>query len=88
MIQKYENARGKMVNVRCQLDTFQIKWVNRLINTVDGTWKIIPQFYTDKYGKASLLFKMNLGNLQNLQAMALPIFYRNMLETWINNGGG
>ena len=93
MVQNYENGGLKMVYVRCQLETFQSKWVNRLINTEDGTWKITPQFCIDKYVNVFFFFfffffllKMNLGNLRNLQV--LSIFYRNMSETWVKHGGG
>ena len=88
MIQNYENGGEKMVDVRCQLETVQIKWVNRLMTSEEATWKIISRFCIDKYGKDFSLFKMNLGQVQNLQTIALPTFYRNMLETWVKRGGG
>ena len=57
MIQNYENGGVKMVNVRCHHETVQIKWVNRLMTSEEATWKIISQFYIDKYGKDFLFFQ-------------------------------
>lgn len=88
MIQSYENGGVKMIDVRSQLETFQIKWVQRLISPDDASRKSIPRFHFDKYGKNFCIFKMNLGQVRNLRSIALPIFYRNILETWVNNGGG
>ena len=58
----------------------QVIWGNQLI----------------KHKNRSLLYKhwindniiYNLGQEQNLQTIALPTFYRNMLETWVEHGGG
>ena len=50
MIQSYENGGVKMIDVRSQLETFQIKWVQRLISSDDASWKSIPHFHYDKYG--------------------------------------
>ena len=52
------------------------------------SWKIIPTYYFDKYGKHFLLFKMNTGVVKNLAEIKLPHFYRSLLETWLNAGGG
>ena len=77
-----------MADVRNQLKTFQIKWVNRLISDEEMNWKILPKFHFNKYGKNFLLFNMNWGNIKELKFVQLPSFYRNILETWINAGGG
>ena len=88
MIQQYDKGGIKMIDIKTQLETFQIKWINRLITGENATWKIIPRYYTDKYGMNLLLFKMNLGHTRNLRQVALPHFYLNMVETWRSNGGG
>lgn len=88
MKQPYENGGLKMVDVKQQLEIFRIKWVNRLITSENASWKIIPSFYFDKYGKEFLIFKMNIGNLRNLQSLDIPVFYQNILETWVTSGGG
>ena len=31
---------------------------------------------------------MNIGHTRNLRQVVMPPFYQNMLETWVNNGGG
>ena len=76
-----------MPDIKSQFQTLQIKWVNRLISDDDMNWKIIPKHIFDRYGKNFLLFKMNIGNMKNLE-IKLPPFYRSLLETWINAGGG
>ena len=77
-----------MPDIKSQLQTLQIKWINRLISKEDMSWKIIPTYYFDKYGKNFLLFKMNTGVVKNLAEIKLPHFYRSLLETWLNAGGG
>ena len=64
-MQNYENGGLNMVDLKTQLQTFQIKWVNRLISQDDMNWKIIPKFYFSKYGKNFALFNMNFGCVRN-----------------------
>ena len=64
-----------MVDINAQLQTFRIKWVNRLISNTDMNWKIIPKFHFDKYGKNFSLFKMNFGDVKNLKEIKLPVFF-------------
>ena len=66
MMQPYENGGLEIVDIEQQLDIFRIKLANRLITIENANWKIIPNFYFDKYGKEFLIFKMNLGDLCNL----------------------
>ena len=56
LMQNYENGGIRMVNIKTQLQTYRIKWVNRLILDNDMNWKIIPTFHFDKYGKHFALF--------------------------------
>ena len=68
-----------MIDIKTQLQTFQIKWVLRLISDNDTTWKIIPKFHFEKYGKNFALFKMNFGTGKNLKDIKLPNFYKNLI---------
>ena len=88
LTQNYEHGGIRMADVKTQLQTFQIKWVNRLISDDEMNWKVIPKFYFNKYGNNFLLFKMNFGSIKELKYIKLPSFYKNILETWINVGGG
>lgn len=88
LMQKYEYGGLKMVDIKAQLKSFQINWVNRLINKENANWKSIPTLYFDKYGKDCLIFEMNIGELKNISEKKLPMFYRNILEAWIKSGGG
>ena len=63
-----------MPDIKSQLQTLQIKWINRLISEEDMSWKTIPTHYFDNYGKNFLLFKMNIGELKNLAEIKLPHF--------------
>ena len=73
-----------MIDVKTQLEIFQIKWVNRLISGEDAAWKTIPRYYTERYGKDFVIFKMNIGHTRNLRQVVMPPFYQNMLKTWVN----
>ena len=48
LTQKYDKGGLRMVDIKTQQQTFQIKWVHRLVNGNDANYKIIPQFYFDK----------------------------------------
>ncbi|MCU7801185.1 MAG: reverse transcriptase family protein, partial [gamma proteobacterium symbiont of Lucinoma myriamae] len=87
MVQTYDKGGMKMVDIRTQLKTFQIKWVNRLIMNDNANWKIIPRYYFDKYGKDFIIFRMNIGHMRNLSDVNLPNFYKDTLETWVDAGG-
>lgn len=63
--QPYENGGLKMVDVKQQLEIFRIKWFNRLITSENASWKIIPSFYFDKYGKEFL--KLSMIEYLNMQ---------------------
>ena len=87
LTQNYDKCGLRMVDIKTQLQTFQIKWVHRLVNGNDANWKTIPQFYFDKYGKHFSLFKMNFGSEKNLKNIKLPSFYKNLVSAWVNAGG-
>ena len=74
MIQQYDKGGIKMIDIKTQLEKFQIKWIHRLITGENATWKIIPRYYSDKYGINFLLFIMNFGHTRNLRKVALPHF--------------
>ena len=88
LIQNYEKGGLRMIDIKTHLKTFQIKWVLRLISDNDATWKIIPKFHFQKYGKNFTLFKMNFGTEKNLKDIKLPNFYKNLITAWVNAGGG
>ena len=88
LTQNYENGGIKMADVKTQLKTIQIKWVNRLISGDEMNWKVIPKYYFNKYGNDFLVFNMNLGGIKELKDIKIPSFYKNILETWVNEGGG
>ena len=67
LIQNYDKGGLRMVDIKTQLQTFQIKWVHRLVNGNDANYKTIPQFCFDKYGKHFSLFKMNFGSEKNMK---------------------
>ena len=77
-----------MADVKTQLKTIQIKWVNRLISGDEMKWKVIPKYYLNKYDNDVLVFKMNFGGIKELKDIKIPSFYKNILETWVNEGGG
>ena len=88
LTQNYENGGIKMADVKTQLKTIKIKWVNRLISGDEMNWKVIPKYYFNKYGNYYLVFKMNFGGIKELKDIKIPSFYKNILETWVNEGGG
>jgi len=51
-----------------------------------ANWKNVPNFFLDKYGKDSLIFKMNLDSSKSIPKtkLKLPEFYQNLLDIWIN----
>ena len=78
LVQSYEKGGVSMIDINAQLQTFRIKWVNRLISNTDMNWKIIPKFHLDKYGKNFSLFKMNFGDVKHLKEIKLSVFFIEM----------
>ena len=67
-------------------NTQNIKLVKSLIMSNSANWKNVPNFFLDKYGKDSLIFKMNLDSSKSIPKtkLKLPEFYQNLLDIWIN----
>ena len=55
----------------------RLNWIRRLVVNKPGKWKIIPQYYFDKYGGIEFLLKCNYDG-KSLDKQ-IPAFYRNML---------
>ena len=76
LTQNYENGGIKMADVKTQLKTIQIKWVNRLISGDEMNWKVIPKYYFNKYGNDFLVFKMNFGGIKELKTLRYLAFIK------------
>ena len=55
----------------------RLNWIRRLVVNKPGNWRIIPQYYFDKYGGIEFLLKCNYDG-KSLDKQ-IPAFYRNML---------
>ena len=81
-----------MTDLGTHIKTMLSKWVKELLDNPyqqNSPWKIIPMHILDKFGKEGLLFKMNLDNTNKLgNQKTIPIFYQNVINSWIEIGGG
>ena len=74
-----------MIELNIFTKTIRVKWINLLNNETQATWKIIPRFFLNQFGKHLLLFKMNVDSVKSLPKpkTSLPIFYSEIIEIWI-----
>ena len=79
-----------MIDIDCMFDKLKANWIVRLNTMPDGLWKVIPQtiiLYSGiNLAKCNLdikWFKFRLGTFTKM-----PEFYKNVLISWINAGGG
>ena len=92
MIKTYEDGGLKMIDLYSHVKTIQSKWVLKLLendHSGDQQWKILPQFYYNKFGADLFIFNLNLDNLKNLPNYdSIPLFYQEVLKAWNDIGGG
>ena len=74
-----------MIDLNIFTKTIRVKWINLLNNETQATWKIIPRFFLNQFGKHLLLFNMNVDSVKSLPKpkTSLPIFYSEIIEIWI-----
>ena len=58
--------------------SLRLAWISRLLSNSNDNWKVIPNFYFEKYGGLLFLLKCNY-NTANLDKN-LPLFYRELLD--------
>ena len=81
---KISNGGLNLFDIETFFNAQKIKWVKALLEPNIATWKIIPQFYLENYGKQILIFSMNIENINNLNEIEkLPDFYRDLLKFWL-----
>ena len=81
---KLSNGGLNLSDIQSFFNAQKIKWVKALLEPKLATWKIIPQFYLENYGKKFLIFSMNIENINNLTEIEkLPDFYIDLLKFWL-----
>ena len=93
LIRKYEDGGLKVTDLTTHIKTMLSKWVKELLDSShpqNSPWKTIPMHILDKFGKGGLIFKMNLDNTSKLgnHVKNIPTFYQNIINSWIEIGGG
>ena len=73
-----------MIDLNIFTKTIRVKWINLLNNETQATWKIIPRFFLNQFGKHLLLFDMNVDSVKSLPKpkTSLPIFYYYYLDLY------
>ena len=63
--------------------SFRLRWLGRLINDTDGSWKKVGQYWFNKLGGLKLLLNCNfdVGNFKFFSDK-LPLFYIEILKAW------
>ena len=93
LIRKYEDGGLKATDLTIHIKTMLSKWVKELLdnsNPQNSPWKTFPMHILEKFGKGGLIFKMNLENTSKLgnHAKNIPTFYQNIINSWVEIGGG
>ena len=90
LAKSYNEGGLKMVNIDDYVSSLQIKFVMKLLEKEgegdDESWKIIPKFYYNNFGKDFLVFRMNIDSINSFDKKILkkiPSFYQELLKTWI-----
>jgi hypothetical protein len=90
IINDYENGGMKMINLPIFLQSLKFSWIKRLTNDdIDATWKNIALFEFQKITMGLDIFKCNcnydsLNPLCKKQINNMSLFYRKLVELWLN----
>ena len=77
LYQTIDRGGLKVPNIFLMDKALRLNWIRRLVVNKPGKWRIIPQYYFDKYGGIEFLLKCNYDG-KSLDKQ-IPAFYRNML---------
>lgn len=82
-----------MIDIDKYIEAIKIKWILKLQESKveKDNWSIIPNFYFNKFGKNLLIFEMNIKSIKMLEKHifnTLPLFYQNLIKTWVSVKGG
>ena len=85
IIQDYENGGLNMINIEHMQTVNTIKWVNKIIQPGNGSWRILPKYYLTKLSPRLTVFKSEIQwNKFRGKNIKLPHFYTSLLENWFN----
>ena len=80
----YANGGLKMIDMNKFQDSFLLKWADRLLNSSNDSWKIIPFIYYKKVGGISaFLADVKGSNFKGLNLIKSS-FWKKVLSTWLN----
>ena len=84
LIGDYERGGIRMPDVQSVFESLQVKWIQRLVSAEEATWKELPKFWLNQFGKDFLIFKMNIGNLSQIHCKKhwFPKFYEQIVNSW------
>ena len=77
LYQTIDRGGLKVPNIFLMDKALRLNWIRRLVVNKPGNWRIIPQYYFDKYRGIEFLLKCNYDG-KSLDKQ-IPAFYRNML---------
>ena len=85
LVQPIAHEGLNMINMFDIQKSLQFKWVSILTSLGNGTWRILPTRYFDKFGKHFIVFNMNT-TFQNLRGMEgyFPSFYMQLIKDWFD----
>ena len=65
LAKNYNEGGLKMINIDDYVSSIQIKFVMKLLEKQDedDSWKIIPKFYYNNFGRNFLVFRMNIDSI-------------------------
>ena len=77
-----------MIDIDKFIEAIQIKWIKSLLQETEANWTLIPRFHYNNFGKNLIIFKMNVGQIKNLNkdlTKNVPEFYIELLKIGSNN---
>lgn len=70
------------------IKTARLKWIEKAVRVTDAPWKLILESYLEKLDVHLNVLMYSNYNLKsvNLDKGTLPVFYKEMLQLWCDNG--
>ena len=83
IVQKFEKGGLQMINIDAFIKSLKCRWVNRLVNAGDETWKAIIEHHFREFGGCKLIFNYNLDKKGLVYITRnMPCFYREVIMNW------
>ena len=79
---KKEDGGLNMTNFRLQEKALKAMMLKRILEPGNERWKILPQYYLNKFGPDYLILRIHSYKHNTLADFSVPKFYKDMIAAW------